>query len=682
MDDFQMKKRPLFSCLLLAAWAAAAGPLAAGPADTGGTGLLRLPSARLLDDGDLRLGVAESRPYRSTTVTFAFLPFLELNARLTELRDRPLAGAAWDGYGYHKDKAADVKLLLLGEGPRRPAVALGVHDITGNQYFFSEYVVASKRFGPLDLSAGWGGRALGGLARKDRTAVRELDGPFAGLRWELSERFALLAEYDPTPALALGRGDIGTPWNAGFRWRVHPLVELGYSWQRGERHGLLFSLRYPFGARLPHQAPDPPFPGPVDWSPLADTARAGALAGRAAVIRGHLAEFGFPGARVTFDGTPALMAVSFENRHYHSHLKALGRVMRVLITQAPPDVAAIAVTIEHNGLAMVRVTMPRDRYIAWLLDEIPLEEFLADVRIAGVPPGPPPPDDDFAPGETVHPSLERRFQPVRIESYWNDPSRFLRGRFGPALTLTGRWPGGTLVEGDFQLPLYSDVQTARGPISDEPVRSDIHRYLADTGPAVPRLLVNHFRKIGPHDYLRLGAGWLELQYAGFSGEYLRTLAGGRLTLGPELTWAHKRSAGSLLGLENQRALTAFLNLYYYEPALETTLGVKAGRFLAGDPGARFELSRDIRGGRVFLWYTRTDTGDFTGPNRGYADKGVGFTLPLRVFSDHDRPGLYRMAVAPWSRDVGQAVRQPHGLYEFIREFTPAYVRRNFAEVRE
>ena len=196
------------------------------------------------------------------------------------------------------------------------------------------------------------------------------------------------------------------------------------------------------------------------------------------------------------------------------------------------------------------------------------------------------------------------------------------------------------------------------------------------------MFVNKFFRLGDSSFGRLTAGYLELQFAGISAEYLRILKDGRFGLGGEISVARKRDPDSVFGLEDYTSITPFLNSYMFMPELNTTLQTSFGKFLGGDIGAKFQITRYIRGGSVFLWYTNTDTSGFTGPNKGYADKGVGFTLPITIFRNHDCQGSYKYAFSPWSRDVGQKISQVYSLYDFIFDFTPVYISSHWSEITE
>ena len=109
-----------------------------------------------------------------------------------------------------------------------------------------------------------------------------------------------------------------------------------------------------------------------------------------------------------------------------------------------------------------------------------------------------------------------------------------------------------------------------------------------------------------------------------------------------------------------------MNLYWNVfPSLGVDAGLKAGRFLGGDPGVRVDVRRTFKYFSVGFWYSATDTSGFKSPvNRGYQDKGVFFSIPLSIFFDSDLPGKFSYAIAPWTRDPGQTVSRPTSFYPF------------------
>jgi hypothetical protein len=117
-----------------------------------------------------------------------------------------------------------------------------------------------------------------------------------------------------------------------------------------------------------------------------------------------------------------------------------------------------------------------------------------------------------------------------------------------------------------------------------------------------------------------------------------------------------------------------LSAYYVTKFPELHLSVKAGRFLAGDKGVRFSVSRVIQGFEVGFWYTYSDTSKFTGANKNYRDKGVFVAVPLRMFKWKDTKQVGYYSLSPWTRDVGQLAGRPFDLYRLLMEKMPFYLK--------
>jgi Exopolysaccharide biosynthesis protein YbjH len=82
----------------------------------------------------------------------------------------------------------------------------------------------------------------------------------------------------------------------------------------------------------------------------------------------------------------------------------------------------------------------------------------------------------------------------------------------------------------------------------------------------------------------------------------------------------------------------------------------------------------VRGVVLSAWYSVTDTSNFTDPfNRGYHDKGIAVTIPIRLFLGRDSRTTYRIALSPWTRDVGQDVDRHRSLFDYIGRNLPVWL---------
>jgi len=77
---------------------------------------------------------------------------------------------------------------------------------------------------------------------------------------------------------------------------------------------------------------------------------------------------------------------------------------------------------------------------------------------------------------------------------------------------------------------------------------------------------------------------------------------------------------------------------------------------------------------VSAWYSMTDTDMFTDSfNRGYHDKGIAVTIPLRLFKGSDSRTVYQYSLSPWTRDVAQDIAHHTSLFDFIGRNTGIYL---------
>ena len=97
-------------------------------------------------------------------------------------------------------------------------------------------------------------------------------------------------------------------------------------------------------------------------------------------------------------------------------------------------------------------------------------------------------------------------------------------------------------------------------------------------------------------------------------------------------------------------------------------------FLAGDNGARITVSKHIKGITIWAWYSFTDTSIFNDNiNRDYHDKGIGISIPLRLFKGSDSRTAYNYSISAWTRDTGQDIEHFNTLFDFIDRNSKIYI---------
>jgi hypothetical protein len=210
---------------------------------------MEIPTARVLDDGVIRVGAAQALPFRWFGDGMGIFPGFEFTGRLTQITNIP--SGLGPGYGSNKDKAFDIKYQVIPESKWLPTVALGYHDFYGTQQFEAEYIVLSRQIFPFDFTFGYGTKRLAGF--------------FGGIELALHPRLHFMAEYNPInyeddkPSVRGVPEGAEWPVNLGLRYKLLPVLDLGVSYQRGDTLGVSLNFQTDLGKPIiPHRADPPP----------------------------------------------------------------------------------------------------------------------------------------------------------------------------------------------------------------------------------------------------------------------------------------------------------------------------------------------------------------------------------------------------------------------------------------
>jgi hypothetical protein len=635
------------------------------PSNFGLTGLLETPTARVMKENSYRLGVSQAHPYRTYFGAVGIFPRVEINGRITEVLDVPTPEDPSETKNY-KDKAVDIKLQFLPEGKYTPALALVILDPHGTRLYTSQAIVASKQLYPFDFTIGLGNGRFGSRPlppQGEGLGLELFTNPtqwwsdarlFGGIQFAPSEKFALLAEYSPI-RYHEQTGDLAQPKyftepvpsriNAGVRWKPVRWAEIDASWQRGNQFAVGASVSFGIGKPL---VPiyDPPYREPLSSrrDPLSDR------------IAEALLQSGFSDIGVRTDGLTLFVEV--QNDTYYFTPRAIEVIMDILAERMPKIVDYVRIMIKDNGIPQVEFVATADGIAGLRTGEtsrnmlFERSAFRTDSGKALVK-------------ETVHRRWFSYGAKPSLETFLNDPSGYVKFRFGVLAWLHAYpWKGGSGIVGLEGYPVNT-ASLSTEPLSI-PVRSDIAAYKREKA-TLGRLMFEQILKSEDPIFARISAGFLEIEYAGVDVEAAMPLFRGRILAGISGSAARKRDPGDpfkLMGDENFH--TAFLNARLNLPEYDVHVDVKAGRFLAGDKGARVTVSKSVNGVVMSAWYGFTDTSIFSDPlNNGYHDKGISVDIPIRLFTGHDSKTSYRYSLSPWTRDVAQDVDHYRTLFDVM-----------------
>ena len=626
---------------------------------------METPTARILEDGVIRFGYAQADPYTWYTGAMGVFPGLECSGRYTDITNIP-SGLGSD-FGSNKDKAIDLKYQILPESKRLPALAIGLNDLTGTKLFEAQYLVLSRQIFPFDFTFGIGrGR---------------LDGPFGGIEWALTERFHILAEYNPIkyekdePSARGVPEGAKSPVNVGMRAKILPGLDVGLSFQRGDTFGFMVHLKTNLGEPIIPKRPDPPPRTSVDRRPLAERD----IKVMVEKIHEAILEAGFKDVLVYNSGME--VTAEFENDKYLYNPKAAGRGLRILLFHTPREMKKLTVILKRRRLPILSISVKPDHLERYLLGKIPDKIFRKLIEVKSVSDVSKLEQEGvIKAGDKERVNFQFGIKPD-IDIYFNDPSGVFKFRAGiQPFMVASLWEGASGLA-SYSIPFYSDISSSNIPPEDA-VRSDSFLYLGRDY-TFDRLMLDQEFRLTDRTFGRLSGGYLEYMYAGIGGELLTFLGEGNLAFGVEGDWVRKRKPETQLSLLDFDSYTLLANAYYTIPGVDVTLHAQYGRFLGGDIGWRFEVSRTYNtGATVGFWYSYTDTDDLTGFNQGYNDKGVFLSLPAQMFLNRETRTRYNYYVSPWTRDVAAKVYHWQELFGLAVDLMPATFKNELSKIKE
>ena len=680
----------------------------ASAGDFGGVGLLQTRTARFPEDGLFTFGATLLHPYDIYSLSWQFLPWLEATFRYSKSETF--------------DKSLDLKFQLLEETRRMPEVALGFQDVLGTGLFSSEYLVASKRFGDLDLSLGvvWGyGVGGNGLFRNpftwlsrhfdERTRTHNLTGDpgfevlftgpeidlFGGIEYHTPvEGLSVKVEYDPNDYEREPHGALeqDLPVNFGLTYRPWRWIEAGLAYERGNTVMARLTLRAYFHT-------DPRAPKPADPTPPKVERRA--RAGRASTFDrtdgdGTGAAAGSPAAHEAMDREPTPEEVRAVAEKVFAALPAqgltgmafrlargratvvvapmrfpepsrnVGRAARVVARHAPPGVEEISVVLRAYGTDLTTVTLIRRHLENMALGSGSPEETLRSARVER--PRPLPPDALSVRNDHAYPRFDWSLNPV-LRHHIGAPEHPYLFQIRASLSGGVEVLSGLRASAELGFDIYNDYhRISRGTKGSlEPVRTNVKEYLQQGKHVLANAQTDYVFSLAPDWYARAAVGYFESMFGGVSGEVLYRRQDSRWAAGVEVSHVWQRDFDQLLGFRGYDTTTGHVSLYYKLPWHDLEAAVHGGRYLARDWGATFQLARRFRSGIEFGgFFTLTNVSDAEFGEGGF-DKGIFLRMPLNLLLPYSTRKSAGTVFRPLASDGGQMLVVGPKLYTVTEE---------------
>lgn len=653
-----------------------------GPSQSnfGGVGLLQMPTARMARVGEFSANYMDNDQYRRWSISLQPYEWLEATVRYTDVRTKRYGPIDFSGDQTYKDKGMDVKVRLLQEQRWLPQVAVGIRDFTGTGLFDSEFLVASKAWGPLDftLGMGWGNMAESGnisnpfckmsdawCARDEGYSGRggkfEFDslfhGPaalFGGVEYQTPwQPLRLKLEYDGNDYSNEFAGEIkqASPWNIGAVYRLFDTVDTHVSYQRGNTLMWGFTLRTNFNDIHQIHLDDPrpkreTVTARLDEADLRDALEHNAGFKHAAVYQGA-------------DGSLTLVG---EQTKYRDKQEAETRAFTLLANAYPEHQGEYKVIYTNKGMPVEQGEIGKTQ---WEQQQDPVlgEPQPASIkRLSGQPPE----------GRNLSSQQEERLSygwKPQLQQSFGGPDSFYLYQIGLDLSADLKLIGPLSLGGTVYWNWFDNLDkfTYTNPPGDTDalprVRTWIREYVSSSD-----LLLNNFQltamdRLAEDWYGQAYGGYLEMMYAGVGSEVLYRPYGKDWALGADINYVRQRDWNNTLKLADYSVATGHLTGYWQLPFLTNTQAkVSVGRYLAKDVGTTIDLSKRFDSGIVagaFATFTDVSAEEY---GEGSFTKGIYFTIPLDLLLVHPTTRTGALSWVPLTRDGGQKLGRRYGLY--------------------
>ena len=630
--------------------------------DLGTTGIIDIPSARMMKDGYLRATISKQDTVSVYSLNYQATPWFETTFRYVGFEDF-----------FYYDRSYEAKIRLLEESNYLPQIAIGVRDVAGTGVYGSEYIVGSKKYGPLDVTLGVGWGRLAGKGDFDnplknisdrfeeRSAVTGQGGEFSfdnffsgknagifgGLTYAVPNYpLKILAEYNPDEynfQVRRGRKPPDTPYSFGLEWELFEDLHLAANYKHNDEFGFKISAslntkqttpKYPerfYKSTLDMKKEE--FPEGYNASSwydrlLLDMSKAGLI---------------LMSADYKPEGEEINLEVS--NKDYRSWPDAISVALRLADLHLPQNFKSIAITVNEEGYSLHTLETIRPKNI----HNDSEESFVNQLDI-------------LLPRQNKRPFRRTNFVKFKIpvdialqnRLQLMDPDEPLRYQLYAQLKSTIPLPANFTIRSSIALDIENNFDTIiRESNSVLPrVRSEMKKYYQQGETGVESFFLAYQNSINQNTFIRLEAGIFEEMFSGIGGEILFSKPQSRFATSASLHWAKKRDYDRRFNHLDYDVVTGFLSTYWATPLYNFDAAIHIGQYLAEDKGATLELRRTFDNGwKVGVWATQTDVSaeDF---GEGSFDKGLYFKVPLNALFGRDTRNNYQSRLRTIQRDGG------------------------------
>ncbi len=664
--------------------------------DWGNVGLLQTPSARMKPQGDFSLSITHVYPYTRDNVFLQPFPWLEVGFRYSDINNRLYGPVYLSGHQTYKDKSADVKIHLTDESFYLPELAVGIRDVAGTGLFSSEFVVASKRSGPLDFSAGlaWGYLGSRGNIRNPLGLIKSsfdqrpvnnfgvggsfplhtyFHGPsalFGGVQYQTPwDPLLLKLEYDGNNYQQEPLGIIihpAIPWNFGLTYQATDYFDISAGLERGNTAEIAGTLHTDLSHQSMPKLDDPrpvaiavhqDLPGhTTDWPRLAQAIHE---------------QTNWDITRLQQHGHTLLVVVDHCTVTYWNAY--LDRAMAVINHEAPEQITRVEFHYMESGLSIAEHHVDRHTWVVQHTQLLPPTQVTAAVVATA------PVTQTTASGagnhqdnsQTVfdHQRPEFELRPgFNFDYFMGGPNGFILYELAPAANLRCNIAPEHWIQAQIQYDVLNNYDNFNydAPSNLPRVRTNIRKYVETSRLNLTHLQYTHTGQLDDNQYYSFYGGYLESMFAGAGSEWLYRPFASPWAFGIDLNDVRQRAFAQNFQLQPYHVLTGHASFYWETGWHHVNATIKAGQYLAGDRGVTVDLGKTFPNGvSMGGYFTKTNVSaqQF---GEGSFDKGIYVNIPFDALTTRSSDLIGHFLWEPLLRDGGALLSRQTPLYDITQ----------------
>jgi hypothetical protein len=660
----------------------------------GGVGLWQTPTARMAPDGNLSINYTDNEEYRFWSATLQLFPWMESTVRYTDVRTRLYSSDPdFSGNQTLKDKGIDVKFRLLQESYYLPQVSVGFKDIGGTGFFDSEFITASKAFGPFDfhLGLGWGYLGTGdnfpnpfcevadrfceradGFSGRGGTVefgkfFKGNTSLFGGIEYVTPiEGLRLKLEYEGKNYINDRAGNLAQDslWNIGavYQWKD---FDFSLNYQRGNTIG--FGLAYKLNM---HTAKQVKFDKPPRSLLSTTPATSMQELNRNKLYNDLLNDGGFI-LKSTYQADDQITLYGSQ-LNFRNTDEAIQRVGRIAASELPTDIKEYRI-VENAGSLPVLETV------------IDVDSFKAAARLESLE------NDISASYSRRDPSAESvaNYQPnttsglfYGAESFWiqtfGNPEDFYLYQGGLFITAGYAFNSHFSMQSSIKATIVENFDKFNYKVDNQQtplprVRTYAREYVTRNKVTMESAYLSWFDRVAENTYAQAYAGYLEGMFGGVGAEILYQPVDSNFAFGVDLNYVQQRSFENDWDFRDYKVLTGHASIYWRPSFMpDTQLTLNAGQFLAKDKGVNIDFAKRFDSGIIVGAYAAFTNVSAEEYGEGSFTKGFYISIPFDLFVLESAKGRGKIPWVPIARDGGQKLNRPAELKNMTDIRSPFY----------